>query len=266
MGANKDAPLPAKLFEVGDVVLIDPEADVGARNSRRLLVLYCNQKAGFEVVHGVLDRVMTITGAAKGGDAGYEVEEASEPTYFPGDRRTSCEEEEDRDVRHRPPGRARQVRHRQPVLRARTRPRAAHGHRHVKSAEREVAVAEGERRRDDRTRRRAPRVTKLSSTRDEIANEPNEPNAARTSPLVRRDRRSANVESFRFRTSRRRRPSPGTVLSSRSGSSRRARAPPSRNALPPPRRRKNTPEALDPKLSTPSLAPPPTSAPPKYRC
>jgi phenylalanyl-tRNA synthetase beta chain len=84
MGANKDAPLPAKLFEVGDVVLIDPESDVGARNSRRLLVLYCNQKAGFEVVHGVLDRVMTITGAAKGGDAGYEVEEASEPTYFPG--------------------------------------------------------------------------------------------------------------------------------------------------------------------------------------
>ena len=30
MGANKDAPLPAKLFEVGDVVLIDPEAGDGS--------------------------------------------------------------------------------------------------------------------------------------------------------------------------------------------------------------------------------------------
>lgn len=44
MGANKDAPLPAKLFEVGDVVLLDEEKDVGARNSRRLLVLYTNVK------------------------------------------------------------------------------------------------------------------------------------------------------------------------------------------------------------------------------
>jgi phenylalanyl-tRNA synthetase beta chain len=84
MGANKDAPLPAKLFEVGDVVLIDDDKDVGARNCRRLLVLYSNVKAGFEVVHGVLDRMMTIVGAAKGGDAGYTVEPAAEPTYFPG--------------------------------------------------------------------------------------------------------------------------------------------------------------------------------------
>ena len=84
MGANKDAPLPVKLFEVGDVVLLDSDADVGARNHRRLLVLYSNVKAGFEVVHGVLDRVMVITGAAKGGDAGYTVAPAAEETYFPG--------------------------------------------------------------------------------------------------------------------------------------------------------------------------------------
>ena len=47
LGANKDAPLPAKLFEVGDVVVLDPEADVGARNSRRLLVLYSNVQQWF---------------------------------------------------------------------------------------------------------------------------------------------------------------------------------------------------------------------------
>eukprot|EP00227_Mantoniella_beaufortii_P009897 CAMPEP_0197580416 /NCGR_PEP_ID=MMETSP1326-20131121/4211_1 /TAXON_ID=1155430 /ORGANISM="Genus nov. species nov., Strain RCC2288" /LENGTH=596 /DNA_ID=CAMNT_0043144159 /DNA_START=57 /DNA_END=1847 /DNA_ORIENTATION=+ len=85
MGANKDTPMPAKLFEVGDVVLLDESKDVGARNYRRLLVLYSNVKSGFEVVHGVLDRVMLIVGAAKlGGDPGYTVKEANEPTYFPG--------------------------------------------------------------------------------------------------------------------------------------------------------------------------------------
>ena len=86
LGANKDAPLPAKLFEVGDVVVLDAEADVGARNSRRLLVLYSNVQSGFEVVQGVLDRVMQVVGIAKfdGSDFGYELEESNEPTYFPG--------------------------------------------------------------------------------------------------------------------------------------------------------------------------------------
>jgi phenylalanyl-tRNA synthetase beta chain len=86
LGANKDAPLPAKLFEVGDVVVLDPEADVGARNSRRLLVLYSNVQSGFEVVQGVLDRVMQVVGIAKfdGSDFGYQLHESNEPTYFPG--------------------------------------------------------------------------------------------------------------------------------------------------------------------------------------
>ena len=85
MGANKDAPVPAKLFEVGDVVLLDASKDVGARNSRRLLVLYSNTTSGFEVVHGALDRVMQITGAAKDGDAGYTLDTSmNEATYFPG--------------------------------------------------------------------------------------------------------------------------------------------------------------------------------------
>ena len=54
------------------------------RNSRRLLVLYSDKKSGLEVVHGVLDRIMVVTGAAKGGDAGYEMVESDEATFFPG--------------------------------------------------------------------------------------------------------------------------------------------------------------------------------------
>ena len=64
LGANKDAPLPVKLFEVGDVVVIDENADVRARNSRRLLALHSAQTSGLESIHGVLDRVMQVTGAA----------------------------------------------------------------------------------------------------------------------------------------------------------------------------------------------------------
>jgi phenylalanyl-tRNA synthetase beta chain len=67
-------------------VVLDPESDVGAKNSRRLLVLYSNVSSGFEVVQGILDRVMQVAGAATfdGKQPGYEVVESNEPTYFPG--------------------------------------------------------------------------------------------------------------------------------------------------------------------------------------
>lgn len=58
LAANKKMPLPLKLFEISDVVLKDPEAEVGARNERRVCAVNCNKNAGFEVVHGILDRIM----------------------------------------------------------------------------------------------------------------------------------------------------------------------------------------------------------------
>ena len=58
--ANKKMPLPLKLFEVSDVVLRDPDKDVGARNQRMLAVQYLGKTPGFEVVHGILDRVMKV--------------------------------------------------------------------------------------------------------------------------------------------------------------------------------------------------------------
>lgn len=82
---NKDAPLPVKLFEVGDVVLIDDTRDVGARNERRMIGLYCNTSAGFEVVHGLLDQLMIALGVGIGAE-GYSVEGCEEESgpYFPG--------------------------------------------------------------------------------------------------------------------------------------------------------------------------------------
>lgn len=35
-------------------------AEVGARNERRICAVNCNKTAGFEVVHGLLDKIMLL--------------------------------------------------------------------------------------------------------------------------------------------------------------------------------------------------------------
>lgn len=67
-------PLPLKLFELSDVVLLDPKNEVGARNERRLCAINCNRTAGFEVVHGLLDRVMQVLEVPWNKDTGYYLE------------------------------------------------------------------------------------------------------------------------------------------------------------------------------------------------
>lgn len=59
---NKSLPLPMKIFEVSDVAVQDPKAERQSRNYRRLCAVYMDRKAGFEVAHGLLDRVMQILG------------------------------------------------------------------------------------------------------------------------------------------------------------------------------------------------------------
>lgn len=60
LAANRKMPLPLKLFEISDIVVADDETEVGARNERRVCAVNCNKTAGFEVVHGLLDRVMQL--------------------------------------------------------------------------------------------------------------------------------------------------------------------------------------------------------------
>jgi hypothetical protein len=57
---NKAHPLPLKVFETSDVVIKDPDAERQARNIRHAAALWCNKTAGFEVVHGLLDRIMAV--------------------------------------------------------------------------------------------------------------------------------------------------------------------------------------------------------------
>ena len=86
-----------KFFEISDVVLKDDADDIGARNERRLAAAYAGLGAGFEVIHGLVDRIMTLNQVVKynGGDDAtkqlrYNIVPCEDPlvcgTFFPGRR------------------------------------------------------------------------------------------------------------------------------------------------------------------------------------
>ncbi|CAI9114782.1 OLC1v1015583C1 [Oldenlandia corymbosa var. corymbosa] len=87
-GHNKDHPKPIKIFEVGDVVLLDESRDVGARNQRQCAALYCGANSGFELIHGLVDRIMEVTGTAfeetPGDNTGYYIKASDEPEFLSG--------------------------------------------------------------------------------------------------------------------------------------------------------------------------------------
>ncbi|KAK6016762.1 phenylalanine--tRNA ligase, beta subunit, partial [Ostertagia ostertagi] len=84
LSSNRDMPLPLKLFELQDVIMKDPSSDVGARNERRLGAVYYNKTAGFEIVHGFLDRVMRLLDVNPSKENGYYIRASDNPTFFPG--------------------------------------------------------------------------------------------------------------------------------------------------------------------------------------
>nr|CAG4643836.1 EOG090X03QT [Lepidurus arcticus] len=106
VAANRNRPLPIKVFEISDVLLQDSTkglllflpillvlaivndfvyyTEVGARNERRLCILHYGKAPGFEVVHGVLDRVMQLLGVPLDAETGYSLEPTEDGTFFPG--------------------------------------------------------------------------------------------------------------------------------------------------------------------------------------
>ncbi|KAI5668191.1 hypothetical protein M9H77_18044 [Catharanthus roseus] len=87
VGHNKDHPKPIKIFEVGDVVLLDKTKDVGASNRRHLAALYCGANSGFELIHGLVDRIMEVTGTpfvSPTDKSGYYIESSDDPEFLPG--------------------------------------------------------------------------------------------------------------------------------------------------------------------------------------
>lgn len=103
---NRKHSLPIKVFESSDVAFKDESLERKSRNERHFAAAFCGKTSGFEVVHGLLDRLMTMLSigvrepeSAEGtevywieacdGEFGYGGERVTvnseiDETYFPG--------------------------------------------------------------------------------------------------------------------------------------------------------------------------------------
>lgn len=59
---NRKSKVPIKLFEVGDVIVKNSQAEVGASNRRKIAAIFCSTMAGFEIIQGVLEHIMLSLG------------------------------------------------------------------------------------------------------------------------------------------------------------------------------------------------------------
>ncbi|KAG2273831.1 hypothetical protein Bca52824_056386 [Brassica carinata] len=87
VGSNNKHPKPIKIYEIGDVTLLDDTKDVGASNRRHLAALHCGATSGFELIHGLVDRVMEVMGVPfkpDGDIIGYCINRSEEPEFLPG--------------------------------------------------------------------------------------------------------------------------------------------------------------------------------------
>src|SRR5690606_15234166 len=57
---NKQHSVPMKIFEVSDVAFKDLSLERKSRNERHFAAAWYGKTSGFEVVHGLLDRVMSM--------------------------------------------------------------------------------------------------------------------------------------------------------------------------------------------------------------
>jgi phenylalanyl-tRNA synthetase beta chain len=101
---NKKHSVPIKVFEVSDVAFKDLSLERKSRNERHFAAAWYGKTSGFEVVHGLLDRILLMLKTAfvtheEGLEGkkleyevkenpskpdGYWIEEIDEPTFFPG--------------------------------------------------------------------------------------------------------------------------------------------------------------------------------------
>ncbi|EJU06393.1 phenylalanyl-tRNA synthetase subunit beta [Dacryopinax primogenitus] len=86
---NKAHALPIRVFETSDVVIQDLSRESQTRNIRNMGAVWCNKTAGFEIVHGLLDRIMAILEIPRihekeSTDFGYYIKETQNPTFFLG--------------------------------------------------------------------------------------------------------------------------------------------------------------------------------------
>ena len=76
---NRHHPYPQSLFEVGDIALLDPGEETGAKTHRRLAVVLCHSKASFSEVKAMAESILRNLGA---GD--YATSEGDHPSFIKG--------------------------------------------------------------------------------------------------------------------------------------------------------------------------------------
>ncbi|MCJ1412670.1 phenylalanine--tRNA ligase subunit beta [Ptychographa xylographoides] len=92
---NKHHSVPIKIFEVSDVAFKDMSLERKSRNERHFAAAWYGKTSGFEVVHGLMDRIMLMLKSAfitseeglegRGADeSAYWIEEINDPTFFEG--------------------------------------------------------------------------------------------------------------------------------------------------------------------------------------
>ena len=84
--------LPIRIFEVSDVVLVNPTLPAGAKNNRRACVMHACNTSAFELIHGVLDLMMIklIKGISFGKGSwewAYWIEPCDDPASSKGGKR-----------------------------------------------------------------------------------------------------------------------------------------------------------------------------------
>jgi phenylalanyl-tRNA synthetase beta chain len=92
---NKHHSVPIKIFEVSDIAFKDLSLERKSRNERHFAAAWYGKSSGFEVVHGLMDRIMLMLKSAfitseeglesQGmGTSSYWIEEVDDPTFFEG--------------------------------------------------------------------------------------------------------------------------------------------------------------------------------------
>ena len=92
---NKGHSVPMKIFEVSDVAFKDLSLERKSKNQRHFAAAWMGKSSGFEVVQGLMDRVMLMLKSAfmteeegldstKAAESTYWIEEKDDPTFFPG--------------------------------------------------------------------------------------------------------------------------------------------------------------------------------------
>ncbi|KAK5072122.1 phenylalanine--tRNA ligase subunit beta [Lithohypha guttulata] len=92
---NKHHSVPVKIFECSDVAFKAPELERKARNERHFAAAWYGKTSGFEVVHGLLDRLMAMLKTAfvtreegleleDANSMQYWIEEVDDPTFYEG--------------------------------------------------------------------------------------------------------------------------------------------------------------------------------------